>query len=281
MKFKTEKNGYDKKEVDSYIKQLTASYEDAAALSKERIFELKKELVTMEGKLKDYRDKADYVSKAIVSAVAKADDIERLTQIKYRQEMEQLKAFHDRWLSYYNRLLKKYPLTGDAEEIKRFNAEMSKILNRKGDTVIQYNKEKERLEETQIGYVSVKATGGDSASDEEILKQMLPDADSDMLASSDFDPVGRIRNFLSKEADPRPAQKPAVKREKKPQPPKSAPAPTPAAPVSDYFSENAATFDITGDYADRSDSGFSFEEALNPKEDLSDIMKDLGLLLDD
>ena len=31
------------------------------------------------------------------------------------------------------------------------------------------------------------------------------------------------------------------------------------------------------DYADRSPSGFSFEEALNPTEDLESILKDLGL----
>ncbi len=44
--------------------------------------------------------------------------------------------------------------------------------------------------------------------------------------------------------------------------------------------EKAATSERTDDYADRSPSGFSFEEALNPKEDLADIMRDLGLLLD-
>ncbi|MCL2798025.1 MAG: hypothetical protein FWD58_08240, partial [Firmicutes bacterium] len=36
-----------------------------------------------------------------------------------------------------------------------------------------------------------------------------------------------------------------------------------------------------GDYADRSASGFSFEEALNPKDDLAQIMRDLGLLSED
>ncbi len=43
--------------------------------------------------------------------------------------------------------------------------------------------------------------------------------------------------------------------------------------------ENVVTSE--NDYADRSPSGFSFEEALHPQQDLKDIMRDLGLLMDD
>ena len=35
------------------------------------------------------------------------------------------------------------------------------------------------------------------------------------------------------------------------------------------------------EYTDRSPAGFSFEEALHPKDDLEDIMRDLGLIMDD
>ncbi len=37
----------------------------------------------------------------------------------------------------------------------------------------------------------------------------------------------------------------------------------------------------TDDYSDRSAAGFSFEEALHPKDDLMDIMKELGVIMDD
>ena len=44
----------------------------------------------------------------------------------------------------------------------------------------------------------------------------------------------------------------------------------------------AATPQNTDDeYTDRSPAGFSFAEALHPKEDLKDIMRELGVLMDD
>ena len=35
------------------------------------------------------------------------------------------------------------------------------------------------------------------------------------------------------------------------------------------------------DYKDRSPAGFSFSEALHPKDDLKDIMRELGVIMDD
>ena len=44
-------------------------------------------------------------------------------------------------------------------------------------------------------------------------------------------------------------------------------------------SESAAT--DGDDYADRSPAGFSFTEALHPKDDLKDIMRELGVIMDE
>ena len=63
-----------------------------------------------------------------MSALAKADEIEKLSAYKYAREMEQLKTFHARWLTYYAKLIKKYPLTEDLEAVKNFNDKVNRIL---------------------------------------------------------------------------------------------------------------------------------------------------------
>ena len=87
MDFKTEKKGYNKSEVDAYIFNLVKNYEQSLARQNGLIEELKMKLDTSESKNKVYRDKESLVSKAITSAVAKADEIDRLAQLKYTREM--------------------------------------------------------------------------------------------------------------------------------------------------------------------------------------------------
>ncbi len=251
MDFKTEKKGYNKSEVDEYILRLVKNYERTAASQSGMIEELKSKLAESEQKNKAYRDKESLVSKAITSAVAKADEIDRLARLKYTREMQQLKAFHDKWLSYYDKILKKYPLDAELVNAGKFNEEMSRILEKaradsKADHADDRAFEEEKADtrehgKTRLGYTIIDAEDGSGADELE----GLPDGD--------FDPVDRIRAFLTKE---RPKKARSEEREK------------------------AATSERTDDYADRSPSGFSFEEALNPKEDLADIMRDLGLLLD-
>lgn len=250
MDFKTEKKGYCKSEVDEYILRLVKNYERTAATQSGMIEELKGKLAESEKKNKAYRDKESLVSKAITSAVAKADEIDRLARLKYTREMQQLKAFHDKWLSYYDKILKKYPLDAELINAGKFNDEMSRILekaragSKAAEAEPQAEEEKDESREhgkTRLGYTLIDAE--EEGGEDEL----------DGLPSGDFDPVDRIRAFLTKD---RPKK---AKTEEK---------------------EKAAAEATADDYADRSPSGFSFEEALNPKEDLADIMRDLGLLLD-
>lgn len=252
MDFNTEKKGYSRDEVDGYIRKLVSAYEQALSEQKQRIFDLKRDLTEAEAKLDKFREQRNAVSKALESAVSKAEEIDRLSQKKYREEMEQLRAFHDKWLSYYDHLLKKYPLDDELLSVAGFNRSMEKILVSAGLPGEQYRCEKERLEqpkaETQIGYVKVSAPD-DDRSDEEILKEMIPDLPEEALAGSDgFNPMERVKAYLSKHGAP------SSTKQKK-------------------TDEQAAD-----DYADRSESGFSFDEALHPTQDLESIMRDLGLI---
>ena len=118
-----------------------------------------------------------------------------------------------------------------------------------------------RLAETRIGYIKVKTEDAAPADDGALLDEMVPGADPNSpILSGNFDPLERISRYLS-------AEKAAVRTEDDCPPQEDTAAPDSAA--TDRYR------------SDRSASGFSFEEALHPQDDLKTIMMDLGLLMDE
>ncbi len=198
MKFDTEKKGYKKSEVDEYVFALKNEYESKLAEQKNRIFQLKNELTEKEKQLSAYKSKTELIATAILNAVAKADEIEKLAASRYREEMTQLKVFHEKWQAHYNNLLDKYPDDEGLRAVEKFNAAMNDIFS------------------------------GGTAAVKEIEKQF--EAEKSRLETVSGAP------------------------EEKKKPAKT-------------LAEDSV-----------SASGFSFEEAWNPKDDLGQIMKDLGLI---
>ena len=202
-KFRIVRKGYERRDVDAYIAKTERDAAAAVENQKKVIDDLKKTVDEQQAKIKEYEQKSRRISDAIMSALAKADEIEKLSAYKYAQEMEQLKTFHARWLTYYAKLIKKYPLTDDLEAISNFNDKVNSILG----------------------------------------KTALDNPDEDDIPS--FAPA----TFMT------------LSEEEK----------------SSYKSQRVSAPVPKGE----SESGFSFEEALNPKESLEEIMADLGLLMDD
>lgn len=196
------KKKYTQSDLDNYIEAVRRECESTLLRQRERIDELKKSLAAAERKITKYETQKELVYKAITAALKKADDIERVSLIKYNQEIAQLKSFHEKWLSYYNGIIAAYPLDDQLVEASKVNRKISEVLTRAGDIDGQYENERERL-----------------------------------------------KNSLDDEDD------------------------------GDEGQEESATAD--DEYTDRSPAGFSFSEALHPKEDLKDIMRELGVIMDD
>lgn len=219
MQFSTVKKGYAPKEVDEYIAAVKREYEKTIVKQRDRIQEMLSKQQETEHELASYRAKSNQISKAIVSAVQKAEEIERLSRLKYDQEIERLKAFHEKWTQYYDKILEAYPLDARLAAAGDFNRRMDKILARVGK--------------------------------EDIAAALAETTNAAPPNARPFDPMERIDDYFAAER----------KKEK-----------ADATPVA-----AAKAQDMPRDYADRSPSGFSFEEALNPTQDLEDILKDLGL----
>ncbi|MBD5131471.1 MAG: hypothetical protein HDT28_02595 [Clostridiales bacterium] len=196
-----DKKKYNKTDFDNYALSVRREYEQTLMRQRERIDELKTALSAAERKIAEYEKQKELVYKAITAALKKADDIERVSLIKYNQEIAQLKSFHDKWVGYFNRILAAYPLDDELAAASKAGGKIAEVLDRAGDIEKQYAEERDRL--------------------------MTSLEDEDGVAATEQQP-----------------------RKK-------------------------------DDYADRSPAGFSIAEALHPKEDLKDIMRELGIIIDD
>lgn len=216
MNFETKRKGYNKQQVDEHIAGLNA----ALSQKDERIADLNTQVADLKEQLGVLEGKRELIIKAIYSAIAKAEQIEQLAKSKYDAEMARLKAFHEKWTAYYNKLLTKYPLDDELMAVSKFNGEMTEALTPEA----QLRSEQKRLGKT--GSVKVKT-------------------------KEKFDPVKSIEQYLGGNETAAANGAPAGKK---------------------------AKGHIEPAIKGKSESGFSFEEALNPTEDLGTIMKDLGII---
>ena len=167
MKFDIEKKGYKKSQVDEYVFALKGEYETKLNDQKNRIFALRAEVAEKEKQLQAYREKVDLVSSAIIHAVAKADEIEKTALARYREEIDALRVFHEKWQAHYDKLLAKYPDDATLKAQSKFNAELDEILSSSDDNFeslnAQFNSESERVGQKKSKSATKKKNSGSLA----------------------------------------------------------------------------------------------------------------------
>ena len=127
MNFRIVRKGYDTKETDDYILKITKEYEDELAKQKALILSLKDKLIELNDKVKSLESKKEMVASALVRAVEKADETEKTAKRKLDTEIAQLKSFHARWTSYYQKLIQKYPLDEELKKAEEFRKDHERI----------------------------------------------------------------------------------------------------------------------------------------------------------
>ena len=146
MDFRIVRKGYDTKETDDYILKITKEYEDELAKQKALILSLKDKLIELSDKVKDLESKKEMVASALVRAVEKADETERLAKQKLDTEIAQLKSFHIRWTSYYQKLVQKYPIDDELNRAQEFAKKINEVF------VAPFDDDKKALEEFRKGH---------------------------------------------------------------------------------------------------------------------------------
>lgn len=174
-----DKKNYTSKEVGEFVSLIKSNYEGTIADLREQLFEAHESLEEANAEVERLKSQKALISRAITEALAKADDIERVSMIKYNREISQLKAFHDKWQSYYNKIIEKYPLDDELVKTSALNEKISTILSNTDEIDARVEQETKRLRESVATEDEQPAQGGFSFSEalnpKDDLKKIMAD----------------------------------------------------------------------------------------------------------
>ena len=261
-KFDINKKGYDIDQVDSFINKLSLKYEEKLAEQKDRVFSLKNELTLMEERLNNYRDKDRQISQALMYAVEKAEQIEGNASRLYDLEIKRMRLLYKQWEEMVAKLTAFELPTSMKKEISSFAKTIDEVLaqnNRIGSNVIRQN-----LHNNGDNYIRnllnkmdyainsrpktpTKSVSAAMASETEKENARLIDLSGKLDKITAKGSGTMAENYLNSDEDMNSAFAKTMTRKK--QKPKV-------------------------------ESGFDLEEALNPKEDLDEIMKSFDFFIE-
>ncbi len=263
MNFSSSKNGYNKKEVDLYILDLQGHI--AELENKNRTLEQKLERYL--GKDKEIDDKNRSISIALTAAVEKARQIERSSKNVYKLKIQQLGLLYEKWEKLLSIILEKYPQIEEIENVNKLLAEFKDNIKStlKEDYKLYSITTPVRNDSDTIKSLLNKLNSYTKKEPTRVVKVERKQLPKDMLTS---------QTELSRIEDKAPLIKPIYEGDN----------------MSKGEFENLADKFLSEDsepnnaYAniitskvravpDVNESGFDLKEAINPKEDLDEIMQ--------
>lgn len=263
-KFDINKKGYDIEQVDSFINKLSLRYEEKLSEQKDRVFSLKNELAVMESRLNNYRSKDKQISEALMYAVEKAEQIESNASKLYDLEIKRLKLLYKQWEEVV-RALQEVPLNAELQEqIASLTATIGQVLEQ--NNKIGVNMIRKDLHKNSDNYIKNLLNKMDYAinskpkqTQKQVLTSMSAETEKENARMIDLSgKLDRIKvkgsgnmadNYLNSDED-----------------------------MSSPFASSV----VRGKTKNKkSESGFDLEDALNPKEDLDEIMRAFDFFIDE
>lgn len=111
MNFSKQKNGYNEEEVDNYIRSANLSFQRELMERDQKIAKLTAEIEAVKSKEKS-------INLALTAAVDKAKEIEESSQEIYKLKLEQLGMLYTKWEILLNEMIKKNADIKDVSNIK-------------------------------------------------------------------------------------------------------------------------------------------------------------------
>lgn len=254
--FKTEKNGYARQEVDAYIKKLVTDHDKEVMEYKMKNLELEKKL------LEEKPGKNDEFAITLASALEKAKQIEMSWRNIYKLKIQQLDLLYNRFQSLFTEALEKYPQLENIGNIKNvidefksavklamqedFNTEITAPVQTDNDTIRRllskmatYGKDQDEVRTVKVKRRRNLRDGkGDIFYEEK--SNIKPIAEVDMEGNDNYD--SPVEKFLHEDSSD--------------------------ATYTNFLSKNPKSNGL-----EPNESGFDLKEAVNPTEDLEEIMK--------
>ena len=249
--FSTQKNGYNKEEVESYIKLLKKDYEERLAQQKQRIFSLKNEL--------DTTTKSGVVDE-LTNLVERTRQMERSTQSIYELESRKLKIICNRLNDYISSIEELMPANAKEGVKKQLSKIRETIESSFSNTpVVDSVDPVKRLLAKMVdnakddnNYSNYEVNKDEHSSDNKTKSTTVSSPKSEVKkAKKERQPVGLFNEFLNDNVAENQFEKIMFGGKKTP---------------SNYVTSNLS-------YPTPNESGFDLKAAVNPKDDLDEIMK--------
>ena len=131
--FSTVRKGYDKAQVQEYIKMQTDKYESTILALRDRIEGLTRENKDMKAKVDELKREQDSINVALTQAIDKAKNIEYSSKVKFALEGERLKIFSSKWQSYCKANVKsvdKDQREGVVSRLKQYEDELVELMSK-------------------------------------------------------------------------------------------------------------------------------------------------------
>ena len=275
MEFDIGKNGYNIKQVDNYVRKLKDDYEKTMSDQKIRISDLKRELETANAELNQFKRKNNDISSALVVAVETAKQIESSSKNVYELEIKRLKNLYSKWENLFNDILKENPSMKDKydpnELLQKFSDQIDKVIAENGIVI----DDKPITQPVGIRNL-ISKMGGLTAKRFEPEKTVILDRVEPKSEKLTQEPISS-----KKSADEYPRTNSQLR----------------IKPIANMTSDKKEKFDNLIDkffnepeeednaysralIRQKKTNGFDLKEALNPTEDLAEIMKDFDFFDD-
>jgi len=268
MEFEIEKKGYSKEQVQAYLARREQELRRTIDDQLDRIRALREENDLLNAKLDEFYKRERLIGNALIAAVAKAEEIEQEARNSYASELSSLKAFHAKWLEYYERILKKYPLDDTLKRADKINKDIARMLE-------HFHAEPPAQSASEVGEI-VRKTAEKSVP---LTRPQAKDALRPEVRAQYEDESIRLGGGINMNAVSEALSASLEEDDRYEAIAQKWTADVAPKPVVDYLNAqvDARTGVNPAALNTPSDSGFSFEEALHPTEDLGDLVKDLGI----
>ena len=117
-KFDFVENGYSSSQVDAYLSIITKKYEEKIAELTNENYTLRNELEKNKVQLGEYEQKERQISKAFITAVEKAEEIENHAKELAHKEIDKLKSMYEKWENLLKEAEEQTSFDGSSEHIK-------------------------------------------------------------------------------------------------------------------------------------------------------------------
>lgn len=276
MQFDTAKNGYDKTEVEKHVETLNNELQTW----KKRAMQAEADYIKLKERENEIKKNGENIALALTAAIEKAKQIENSSKNVYKLKIQQISILYDRWDMLLNEILRKHPMLEDSHNIRfmlqDFKKTIENVVSQNFENISQ-PEEKQNNNDTMRVLLS-KMTKYSNLSNEEVKK-------SDRKIE---------RNKLSK--DLRTGLTELKRMEEKA---------TMIKPITDLTLEKNENYETLAEkflkeeitespqytnfmskkidnegFLNPNESGFNLKEAVNPKDDLDEIMKSFDFFTD-